>query len=194
MSELRFYYGTLEHNIDITNKVYQSFKVEHYIILPANDNVRAHLFSDPCFRTVKQIMISGLSNRIHVIDHETTLVLDTRTNQVINDVSLSRRLLVQTTMKPEDKAHALHSLITLQHGSMRDEFPEQCMALEFLTGTEKVLEIGGNIGRNSIVISSILNKDTNLVVLECSKSIANVLSKNRSLNRMQFHIENFHFQ
>lgn len=190
MTELRFYYGTLDHNIDITKTIEKSLQVEHYIVIPANDNVRAHVFSDPCFRAVKSIMISGLSNRMHVIDHQTTLILDTRTNQVITDPLLSRRLIVQTKLKPEDKATALHSLISIQHGSMQDEFPEQCMALEFLTGTEKVLEIGGNIGRNSIVISSILEKDTNLVVMECSKSIADVLAKNRHQNRHTFHIEN----
>ena len=41
------------------------------------------------------------------------------------------------------------------------------MVVRYLKGNERVLEIGGNIGRNSLVISSILGKNSeNLVVLE----------------------------
>ena len=73
---------------------------------------------------------------------------------------------------------------------MEHEFPEQCMAMEFFTGNEKVLEIGGNIGRNSIMIASILNDPANLVVLESSKPIADILTCNKELNHLNFHIEN----
>ena len=68
-----------------------------------------------------------------------------------------------------------------------DELPEQKMAVRFLTGNEKVLEIGGNIGRNSLVIASIVN---NLVTLESDPNIANQLRENRDVNNLKFHIEN----
>ena len=55
---------------------------------------------------------------------------------------------------------------------------------------DKVLEIGGNIGRNSLIIASILKHDTNFVTLECDKNIATQLKENRDLNHFKFHIEN----
>jgi FkbM family methyltransferase len=59
-----------------------------------------------------------------------------------------------------------------------------------LTGNEKVLELGGNIGRNSLIIASILGQGkNNFVTLECDPTIANQLAHNRSLNNMDFHIE-----
>uniref|UniRef100_A0A6C0D841 Methyltransferase FkbM domain-containing protein n=1 Tax=viral metagenome TaxID=1070528 RepID=A0A6C0D841_9ZZZZ len=65
------------------------------------------------------------------------------------------------------------------------------MALRYLTGNEKVLEIGGNIGRNSLIISSILGvNQNNLVVLESSPDISPILKHNRDINKMHFHIEN----
>ena len=64
------------------------------------------------------------------------------------------------------------------------------MAVRYLTGNEKVLEIGGNIGRNSLVIASILRDSSNLVTLETSLDIANQLKENRDLNNLNFHIEN----
>jgi FkbM family methyltransferase len=53
-----------------------------------------------------------------------------------------------------------------------------------------VLELGGNIGRNSIVIAKLLNDSSNLVTLECDSDIASQLTENRDLNHLSFHIEN----
>jgi FkbM family methyltransferase len=61
-----------------------------------------------------------------------------------------------------------------------------------LTGNEKILEIGGNIGRNSLIISYILNNNgnNNLVTLESSYDISQKLIHNRNINNMNFFIEN----
>jgi FkbM family methyltransferase len=67
------------------------------------------------------------------------------------------------------------------------------MAVTYLTGNEKVLEIGGNIGRNSLIIGYILqqkNNNKNFVVLETDPMIAKQLTENRDLNDMKFNIEN----
>jgi len=183
---LRFYYGTLEKNIDITQKI---ARVGDYIIIPADDNVRASLFTDPCFKTVKHILIGGLSNTLRVFDHTVTVVIDERTNTVLSDRSLIRHLLTQALWSPSIRAKSLHQLIYLNSGTMMDEFPEQCMALEFLTGDETILEIGGNIGRNSLIMSSILDDCKRLVVLECSPAIASELQSNRDRNGCNFHVE-----
>jgi FkbM family methyltransferase len=63
------------------------------------------------------------------------------------------------------------------------------MSVRYLTGNEKILEIGGNIGRNSLIISSILKDSSNLVVLESNKEIADQLEENKLLNGFNFNIE-----
>ena len=63
------------------------------------------------------------------------------------------------------------------------------MAVRYLTGKEKVLEIGGNIGRNSIVIARILEDDRNLVSLESNIQFSNILIENKLLNNLHFHVE-----
>tara|TARA_Y100000389_G_scaffold178512_1_gene191766 strand:+ start:427 stop:1215 length:789 start_codon:yes stop_codon:yes gene_type:complete len=73
---------------------------------------------------------------------------------------------------------------------VKQELPEQEMACHFLTGDETVLEIGGNIGRNSLVIATILKDATNLLTLESSESIAKELIANREKSGLHFHIEN----
>ena len=52
-----------------------------------------------------------------------------------------------------------------------------------------MLEIGGNIGRNSLIIASILESNNNFVTLESDINIANQLTENRDLNNFKFHIE-----
>jgi len=66
------------------------------------------------------------------------------------------------------------------------------MVVRYLTGDEKILEIGGNIGRNSLVIGHILRSkgnNNNLVVLECDENIGNQLIHNRDINGMTFNVE-----
>ena len=78
----------------------------------------------------------------------------------------------------------------IKYGSFKEEFPEQKMSVMYLKGHEKVLEIGGNIGRNSLIIASILENDANFVTLESDKNISQQLQENRDLNNFSFHIEN----
>ena len=47
----------------------------------------------------------------------------------------------------------------------------------------------GNIGRNSLIIASILKNSQNLVALESDVNIAAQLTENRDLNNLNFHIE-----
>jgi FkbM family methyltransferase len=89
-----------------------------------------------------------------------------------------------------DTIQRIHSKLKITHGTLNDELPEQKMVVRYLTGNEKVLEIGGNIGRNSLVISSILQESANLVTLESDVNIAKQLQENRELNNFKFHIEN----
>jgi FkbM family methyltransferase len=62
------------------------------------------------------------------------------------------------------------------------------MAAMFIERENKVLEIGGNIGRNSLIISSLLENSRNHVVLESDPIIANQLLENRDINNLHFHI------
>ena len=84
----------------------------------------------------------------------------------------------------------LHSKLKLDFGTFKDEYPEQLMAFKYLKGPEKVLEIGGNIGRNTLIIASILDNQKNLVSLESDTDISKQLEHNKQLNNMSFLIEN----
>jgi len=84
----------------------------------------------------------------------------------------------------------LHSKLKLDFGSFEQEYPEQIMVVKFLKGHEKVLEIGANIGRNTLIIASILDNQQNLVTMESCPNIFKQLQHNKILNNMNFFTEN----
>jgi FkbM family methyltransferase len=86
------------------------------------------------------------------------------------------------------KLEKIHNSLCLLYGSFKEEFPEQFMVATYLRPDARVLELGGNIGRNSMVIASILDNDNNLVVVECDKGIARQLAENKERNGFGFHI------
>lgn len=87
------------------------------------------------------------------------------------------------------KLEVIHSKLHLVHGSLREEYPEQLMAAMYVSKSAKVLELGGNVGRNSCVIGTILKKSENLVVVESSTESATLLQENRDANKLRFQIE-----
>ena len=87
------------------------------------------------------------------------------------------------------KITSIHSKLKLLYGSFKEELPEQKMVVRYLTGKEKVLEIGGNIGRNSLIIAYTLEDSRNLLTLESDVNIAKQLTVNRDLNHLNFNIE-----
>lgn len=105
----------------------------------------------------------------------------------------SGRLEAETTSQFLDsgteKLKAIHSKLKILHGSLSEEYPEQFMTALYLSEEAKVLELGGNYGRNSCVIAAILKNPRNLVVMEPCGEYARLLRENRDVNGFQFHIE-----
>lgn len=85
----------------------------------------------------------------------------------------------------------IHTKLIITGGNFDREVPEQLMALKYIKGNEKILEIGGNIGRNSLIISHLLQDSNNLVVLESNSEYCKILEKNKQLNNFDFNILNY---
>jgi FkbM family methyltransferase len=83
----------------------------------------------------------------------------------------------------------IHNEIIINHGNKYDEYPEQFLSVRFIKPDDCVLEIGGNIGRNSCVISKILNNSNNLLVIESDPLSVSKLEENKNINSLNFKIE-----
>jgi FkbM family methyltransferase len=173
-------YGMGKSIIDVTTICFTKLVNNGIVLIPSGDNNRAELFTDPCWGTKKSIFIIDSSHN-DITEYPDNLLLRIENDQVStfdeNDIT--------------EKLKSIHSNLKLDYGSLNDELPEQRMAIRYLTGTEKILEIGGNIGRNSLVIAYLLNKNgnTDMVTLESSKDIAKQLIHNRNINNVDFYIE-----
>ena len=189
-------YGSLYKTIDITQITLEKCKTANYIYIPAGDVIRASIFGDPLPGILKSIFViekeSEIIKEIHVINDRDVLIID-----ICNSIMYKELSSVPFELKlylglvdNVDKLIKLHNKLQIRYGDFNSELPEQMMAINYITGNEKVLEIGGNIGRNSLIISSLLKDSRNLVTLESDAEIALQLIENRDINNLQFYIEN----
>lgn len=176
-------YGVQGKWTDVTEICMQKLKYDNYIIIPNNDVVRANLLGDPLHSILKSISFTNADGTTEY-NETCTIFIDLSTNTVLKEVPAEVRQL-----DPREKLATLQKSLMLLHGSFSDEFPEQLMAVRYLTGKEKVLEIGGNIGRNSLIIGSLLENKKDMVVLECDPGISRQLTENRDVNHLSFQIE-----
>jgi FkbM family methyltransferase len=187
----RILYGTPEKNIDITIPCQTKCMKNNIIRIPSSDFMRAFIFTDPYVDVLKSIIIEK-GESVFTYDHTMVIYIDNSTQEIFTQASTLPDHIKETYPDFTNVLRKMHQQLKLDYGSFQDEYPEQLLAVEYITGTENVLEIGGNIGRNSLIIASILNdhNNTNLVTLECCSSIAAQLSHNRNKNNLFFHVEN----
>ena len=173
---MRILYGIASNNIDVTEICNEQLKYDNHIIIPAGDVERATVFTDPLPNVLKSIFIvnNGSTVQYH---YSSRISIDINT------------YTVDELVDPIRKLQGLQGNLVLHHGTFTEELPEQKMAIRYLKGTESVLEIGGNIGRNSLIIASILKDPSKLVVLESDANISEQLKDNRDINGLGFHIE-----
>ena len=173
---MKIYYGVHKNWTKVDKS---KCKKENVFFIPKGDPPRTALFGfDPIFGVVKNVKI--------VFD-KTNCVIVSNEEEVTFDESA-----IISKHKPEsiqEKLQKIHSTLQVKGGKITDEYQEQIMVLMFLKPDNKVLEIGGNIGRNSLVIAKILNNPKNLLVLECDEENAALLKQNQDDNKLNFYIE-----
>jgi FkbM family methyltransferase len=187
---MKIYYGIITNLIDVTDICLSKLLNNNIISIPAGDINRANYFTDHIIGTLKKIFILN-DNNLTEYEHFYSIkinILDNTIN-VISNKDIDNKINVISNKDIDNKIKNIHSKLKIKHGSFKDELPEQKMAVKYLNGNEKVLEIGGNIGRNSLIIASILDNQSNLVTLESDANIAKQLTENRNLNNFKFHIE-----
>jgi FkbM family methyltransferase len=177
-SNMRFYYGvSIDRLYEITDIVMQKCISNHRIKIPTTDYERALIFTDPFYGFEKTIYITDNHNNI----------LEFRQNDVID---LDPGIDFMSHNSAVQRLKTFHAGLKIIHGSFSDEYPEQLMVTMFLDPLSNVLEIGANLGRNSLIISTILKNSQNLVVLESDESVIKKLTENRDANQFKFQIQN----
>lgn len=184
-----FCYGITD--FDITHIVLNSLSNAKYSYIPKNDFVRASLFSDPKKYVKKSIFITINENTMTFSEDE-EIFIDLEKEKAYSSLNVPDDLLKDNFIANK-RLHFIHNDLAIKHGNFQEELPEQTMVAKYLRGNEKVLEIGANVGRNTLVIAYILNcfqVNNQFVTLESDSHSAKLLKENRELNGLKFHIEN----
>ena len=174
---MKIKYGSDAKNIYVTNICFNKLLQNNIITIPSGDHNRAYYFNDPIVGVLKKIYI--------IIDNKTTEYDYTQEIKI----DITSEIITTQTIIVDKKISQLHSNLKLNYGSFKEELPEQKMVVRHLTGSEKVLEIGSNIGRNSLIIASIIDNN-NFLTLESDTTIFNQLNENKNINNFTFYTEN----
>lgn len=173
-------YGVPGHYIDVTRPAAKQCLNGTTLSIPANDWERDKLFGDPIFGTVKHILVKV---------NDLTFRFDNGVPILIEGVTMTfQKPDFRLIISSEDKLAHIHKTLVF-HGDIKDEYPEQLMTMRLLPSTARVLELGSHIGRNTMVIATILDDSRNLVTLEPNPEFVKVLTRNRDDNDYHFHIE-----
>lgn len=186
--DIKFFYGIENKYTDITTKVLNNCLINNIITIPSTDIARARIFGDPNPNILKHIIIQSDKN---IVKYHDTQVISIPYPYEYK--KLSRQDWWEQTGKfIEDKVqqlNALHNYLTIKHGNIKDELPEQLMAIKYINPDDTVLELGSNIGRNTCIIAQMLSDDKRLVTLECNPIYVVQLTENRNDNNFNFQIE-----
>jgi FkbM family methyltransferase len=189
----RIYYGIWTNHIDITDLCLKKCTTNFIVFIPATESKRSSLFTDPIPYTLKSIFIHDITDKVKYTlteyDYSKDVYIDIVNHIVYTSDNVPHDI---SKINLKKRLDFIHSQLKIDFGSFQEEYPEQEMVAKYITGNENVLEIGSNIGRNSLIIAYILNSNnnSNFVTMESDKDISNQLIHNRNINKLSFYIEN----
>lgn len=185
---LHFFYGRCQTYLDITDTVLRFCCDGRHVHIPTGDRLRATMFSDPAYGHLKEIVV--------ISDRDGTLTCTTFPHDTPVDLPVPAGLVPPARSRPvlavgpvDEIIARIHDQLQFIGGRLTDEWPEQTMVVRFLDPNAKVLEIGANIGRNTLTIASLLTDSANLVTMECDPAAVEILRCNRRANGFAFRIE-----
>jgi DNA polymerase elongation subunit (family B) len=194
---MRILYGLNDKLVDVTQISSEKLTIDGEIVIPYDDNIRARVYGDPVPGICKRIYLIDSEDNILGVNNKKTVIIpqdcDLVNNVKIKDFNKDRNIWWNNFGKfiedSDEKLKQLHKRMMIYYGNVNEEYPEQVMATKYIRPMDRVLELGGNIGRNTLVISQILADSSKLVSMECSPLHASQLEVNRNNNDFKFHIE-----
>jgi hypothetical protein len=195
---IQIFYGIEDKYRDVTYESYKFMNKENKIYIPKGDLARGAIYGDFIYGVLKHVKII-IDDEVIILKDTDEYEIDLTINNRIEEMEKQKKKNYQDEKKmwfnpnitdPLEKVKHIHQYLKFTGGHIFDEVPEQRMVVQFLDPKAKVLELGSNIGRNTLIISTILDDEKNLVTLETDPRTVQILDVNRRANFMDFKIEN----
>jgi len=185
------YYGVEWSYLDISHLALEKCLHGELLIIPASEAERNYLFGDPKWGFQKCIKVI-INEKTYIYNNQGKAIFLYKNGTLKVLPALTHNYLYGLLLTYNDhymKLDIIHQYLKIKYGIFKNKYSEQAVITRFIKGHEHVLELGSNIGRNSLVIASLLNNDQNLVTLECNPSTYLQCVYNRDLNDYNFHVE-----
>lgn len=159
---------------------------EHFDKFGISENRKGYINFDYEFYTKKYTDLKHLSYRDAINHYNNNGINENRDRfSPLKDLDIipidrnldSLRIIQKNLLKIDSKI------------SFDDELVEQQLCFKYIKPTCKILEIGANVGRVSLILSTILNDSKNLVSLECCLETYMKLVLNKNINNYEFNCE-----
>ena len=182
---MKILYGHGDTYINITKDVLRNCITEDGIYIPSGDENRCNIIGyDPYPYILKHILIENAGNT-YLYSSNRDIRISFDSIHLEKNPKIWWNSIGKFIPNPVERLNALHKHLSLkhvEHGGFEFEYPEQLMAMKHIREDSKVLEIGGNIGRVSHIIQTILHNPKHHVILECDVNTAELLRYNLHLN------------
>jgi hypothetical protein len=185
------FYGVNSSYLNVTDTVLDHCVHRGRLFIPAREDLRNLVFSDPEPEMVKSVVLireMDGAKTCQIFGPEDDLDIDLTPDE-IRPGNSSSRISLPAGISVDEAVKHIHSQLYFLLGRLADEWKMQALSVAWLDPDAKVLQLGSNIGRNTLMISSLLNDDRNLVALDCAPLSIEWLRLNRFINRRHFHIE-----
>ena len=184
---MKILYGHGNTYINITKNIFNKCITDDGIYIPSGDeNICNIIGYDPYPYILKHILIEDAENTyLYSSNRDILITFDSIHATFENNPKIWWNSIGKFIPNPVERLNSLHKHISLkhvEHGGFQYEYPEQLMAMKHIHENSKVLEIGGNIGRVSHIIQTIIDNPKNHVILECNVKMAEMLRYNLNLN------------
>ena len=174
---MNIFYGNNEIRKTVTDICLKELLYNDTIVIPHGEDIRSKYFSDPIVGTIKKVYVI-INENFYEFDHTYIIKINIK----------DKKIYTRRVTNIDNDLSNIQQQLKIKYGSFNEELPEQKMAFRYLLGTEKILELGSNIGRNTLLMASIVGSD-NILTIESDPNIANQLKENRDLNGFTFNIE-----
>lgn len=181
-----FYGYDSEHYVNVTEIVAKKCLSGSEIYIPASEDNRTELFGDPYVGILKHILVKLEDGKEYKFDHNNAVNIRLQKPSEAKSWYKSYGKMIYS---PIERLKEVQNHLQLKHGFFNDEFIEQMLCLDFIDENAKVLEIGGNIGRTTLIMNIVLNNSKNLVTFESDPENAEKLKENLILNSFDSHVE-----
>ena len=187
---MRYLYGIGDTFWDVTQKAKLLGLYLGCNNLYVQKDTFSHLFGDPVYGEHKVLVCDKPTLEVYTEQHASPILELTSIPEPMLPAFPISKKEVLSDEEIDEILRKLHEKTVILYENISWEYPEQCLAIKHIKSHNKVLEIGGSVGRCATVISHILDKQENLVTLETDPDQFKRLCVNRAINRRSFQVVN----